>query len=422
MSQNTQNDFTPLSSIPGLKPVLAAALASLEVQLDQELTRYRRIRNTGKKHNSVNIQSFTGYNTKTNTSNQNQSESGTILQNTIQAREQRISLPSIPVAMPIVSVSNTINNNETVTTSEKVPQQEITDTEKLLSSIVPTKNATTEKEEIISTKDPIKQPDDYLESSEALLRSLNDEPTQKPKFQSSSNSILSPMGIGSMFLLLLASLTLGYVVLNPKNLPKWNLNLSNNNPSSSISSSENTQTKENAISSTISPTSEPEIKYPNLASQEFTQVRDPNDVVGLKPKIKPTPQITPTLTTQPPIPAMGTLPKLSPVPNVPNITSTPVSKLSPASSITSSPSPVPKATISLASLPEDIKPGANGYYYIITDNESQDSLAAAKKVVADAYLSPNGKFIYLGALKTKDDIKRRLQELADQGIAGRVQE
>ena len=49
-------------------------------------------------------------------------------------------------------------------------------------------------------------------------------------------------------------------------------------------------------------------------------------------------------------------------------------------------------------------------------------LAAVRKVVSDAYLSSNRKYIYVGGLKTKEEVKRRLQELADKGIQARVQE
>ncbi|MBD2139761.1 hypothetical protein H6F32_19935 [Anabaena sp. FACHB-1237] len=429
MSQNTQNDFTPASSTPGLKPALAAALASLEVQLDQELTKYRRIRNTGKKHNYLNIQSFTASNNKT--FNQSTTNIDTIIPNTGLIEDKSISLPLIPVTAPSLTISNIISNSENVTTDEKPPNQEIytngTDTEEMINSIVHSKPTTTETEEITSTTDTVNHPDEYLESSEALLRSLNDELTPEIKPQSYSESVLSPTGIASMFLLLLASLILGYVVLNPKYLPKLNFNLSNNNSFSSISTSKNAKPGDRIITSTTVPEITPIAKYPNLASQEFTQVRDPNDVVGLKPKVNPTPvipQITPTtLTIQPPLTSIAPLPKLSPfiadVPNITNSSSSRVSQISPSPSISTSSTPETK--ISLAPLPEDIKPGANGYYYIITDNDSKDSLAAAKKIVADAYLSPNGKYIYLGALKTKDDVKRRLQELANQGVAGRVQ-
>ena len=79
-----------------------------------------------------------------------------------------------------------------------------------------------------------------------------------------------------------------------------------------------------------------------------------------------------------------------------------------------------KPKIGLSQFSEDIKPSQNGYYYIITDNVQNESLTAVRKVSPDAYLSPNRKYIYVGVLKTKEEVKIRLQELADQGIQASV--
>ncbi|MFN7502787.1 MAG: protein kinase domain-containing protein [Dolichospermum sp.] len=75
-----------------------------------------------------------------------------------------------------------------------------------------------------------------------------------------------------------------------------------------------------------------------------------------------------------------------------------------------------KPKIGLSQFSENIKPSQNGYYYLIADNVQKDSLTAVRKVVIDAYLSSNRKYIYVGVLKTKEEVKIRLQELADQGV------
>jgi hypothetical protein len=62
----------------------------------------------------------------------------------------------------------------------------------------------------------------------------------------------------------------------------------------------------------------------------------------------------------------------------------------------------------------------NPYYYLITDNESDTILSAAKEVVPDAYLSPNQKYIYLGAFLTPEEAKQRLQQLEARGIKARL--
>ena len=392
MNQNPLIDSTKSSQTSGLNPTLTTALASLEIQLEQELTRYRRTRKNTTPQTARSVENYTRHQTAT-------------LFNEIQ-------LPAVPpVAIPSENPFLT-NETEAINFPQEFANSEIEEIptppnlEKSSSSIVPTKTPTPENQTLLSTNDPPKQPNDYLESSEALLRSLTAESpqTQTPNSPKSRDSVLSPLGIGSMLLLLLASLTLGYVIFNPKSLPKLNFsNLPNNNSSPTA---ENTEVIENNFQPTIEPKITPIAKYPNLASQEFREVRDPKDVVDLTPKVKPTPQIIPTsLAIQPSITPISPLPTLSPLPTVLNTFT-----------------PLPKPTATSSPLPEDVKPSANGYYYVITDNQGDKALTAAKQVVPDAYLSPNKKFIYLGALKTKDEIKRRLQELEAKGIKGRLQE
>ncbi|BAZ84888.1 hypothetical protein [Dolichospermum compactum] len=395
MNQNPLIDSTKSPQTRGLNPTLTTALASLEIQLDQELTRYRRTRKNTKSQTSRNVESYTNYQTT--------------------ALSKEIQLPVVPpVAIPSEN-SFLTNETETINFPQEFANSGIEETptppnlEKSTSSIVSTKIPSSDNQTLLTTNDPPQQPNDYLESSEALLRSLTAvaPQNQTPNSPKSRDSVLSPLGIGSMLLLLLASLTLGYVVFNPKNLPKLNFtNLRDNNSSKTAENTENTEIIENSSQLTTTSKINPIAKYPNLANQEFRQVRDPKDVVDLTPKVKPTPQIIPTpLVIQPSITPISPLPKLSPLPN-----------------ILSKSTPLPKPTATSLPLPEDAKPSANGYYYIIADNQGDKALTAAKQVVPDAYLSPNKKFIYLGALKTKDEIKRRLQQLEAKGIKGRLQQ
>lgn len=71
-------------------------------------------------------------------------------------------------------------------------------------------------------------PDDYLESSEELLRSLEDEEKRAEAIAAESvssasksslvDSIFTPLGVGSILLLILSSATLGYLVIRPSTL------------------------------------------------------------------------------------------------------------------------------------------------------------------------------------------------------------
>ena len=395
MNQNPLIDSTKSPQTPGLNPTLTMALASLEIQLDQELTRYRRTRKNTKSQTARSVESYTNYQTTT--------------------LSKEIQLPAVPpVAIPSEN-SFLTNETETINFPQEFANSDIEETptppnlEKSTSSIVPTKIPSSDNPTLLTTNDPPQQPNDYLESSEALLRSLTAEAPQNqtPNSPKSRDSVLSPLGIGSMLLLLLASLTLGYVVFNPKNLPKFNFSSAlNNNSSKTAENTQNTEIIENNSQLTGEPKITPIAKYPNLATQEFRQVRDPKDVVDLTPKVKPTPQIISTpVAIQPSITPISPLPRLSPLPNT-----------------LSKSTPLPKPTATSLPLSEDVKPSANGYYYIIADNQGEKALTAAKQVVPDAYLSPNKKFIYLGALKTKDEIKRRLQQLEAKGIKGRLQQ
>ncbi|WP_413175119.1 hypothetical protein [Anabaena azotica] len=393
MSQNPIIDSgTQSSKMSGLKPELATALASLEVQLDQELTRYRRARKGFKQTKQFGVESYTP--------NQPQQLNGmTETLGKFQPTLPEIKTNAISPESPVLKTDNQaqISHSPVSSIQEsgkiKVPADP---SPKSISSIVPTKAQATENETIIPTENASAHPDDYLESSEALLRSLKEEAAEPKKLSASSDSLISPVGIGSMLLLLLASLTLGYVVFNPKTLPQLNLGKLFNGGSS-------TNTENTAITeSNVLPIAQPEItpipKRPNLAAREFPQVRDPNDVVGLKPKVRATPTEIPQ----------------------PIAVSTPKNPVVPVDSVSTA--PIPKPTQTLSAVNAEIKPSADGFYYLIADNQGDSALAAAKRVVPDAYLSPNKKYIYLGALKTKEEVKLRLQQLQAQGIKATVQQ
>ncbi|XHX76834.1 MAG: hypothetical protein RBJ76_20700 [Stenomitos frigidus ULC029] len=61
--------------------------------------------------------------------------------------------------------------------------------------------------------------DDYLESSEELLRSLADQQADVQAERNFMQSLLTPLGVGAMLLLLLSSAMFGYVIMNPSSLP-----------------------------------------------------------------------------------------------------------------------------------------------------------------------------------------------------------
>jgi hypothetical protein len=400
MSQNpTIDPRTPSSKTSGLKPALATALGSLEVQLDQELTRYRRARNGVRQPKKVSVQSYIPnppqqLNTMTGTLGITQPLVAEVNTNAIAPENPGLEIEKQEEINPFPLASA---QDSTTAPSLPFPPPPPPVRAKSISSIVPTKPKASESETLAPANDTPQHPDDYLESSEALLRSLQEEQPQTKKSSNSNDSLLSPLGIGSILLLLLASLTLGYVVFNPQTLPK--LNLSKLFNWISPPTEENTGVAENNSSAIAQPNITPIPKYPNLAAREFPQVKDPNDIVGLKPKVRPTPTTIPKpITIETPINPV-VLPSL-----LPNVSAT----------------PQPQQT--LPGLNAEIKPSADGYYYLVADNQGDGVLAAVRQVVPDAYLSDGQKYIYLGALKTKEEVNQRLQQLKAKGIKARVRQ
>ncbi len=411
MSQNSPIDSgTQSSKTSGLKPALAAALASLEVQLDQELTRYRRTRIGTRTPNQTRVGNYIG-------SQPQELTDMTLTVGTTQPSVAEIHTNTLPKSVPDeASVEKpapvTIIKTESLDNSEASPNSKSSETQVPLpqvssSSIVPAAVKAPQDDHLTEVNGTAKQPDDYLESSEALLRSLTDEQPRINKPSNSNDSLLSPLGIGSMLLLLVASLTLGYVFFNPKSLPQLNIGkLLNGNSSPSVANTPEVGTNPQPEITTVP-------RYPNLAAKEFPEVKDPNDIVGLQPKYQPTP-------TAPPNPIVAQTPSnpllVEPLPQVQQ----PLPPLGSPPIPTEKPSPQPTTTSPAASA--QIKPAADGFYHIVIDNQGDRALAAARKVVPDAYLSPSKKFIYLGSLKTKEQVLQRLQQLQSKGIKARVQQ
>lgn len=405
MSQNPLIDSgTQSSKTSGLNPALAAALASLEVQLDQELARYRRTRTgtrTLNQSTGSNISSASPSLTAIATiSNQTQPSGAEIKINA-----PAVSVPhtpqgeSAPAALHTESFDNFQLSSPTNTeTQTSVPNS--------TSSIVPAVIKVTNSENFSPSDNRPKQPEDYLESSEALLRSLTEEPspTRKPS-NNSHDSLLSPLGLGSMLLLLMASLSLGYLVLNPKSLLQLNISkLFNGNSSPNVNNTGKPQSK---LAQEPQQELTPIPKYPNLAAKEFPEVRDPNDVVGLKPKL----QTPPTALPNPfPIEKPVNPTTVKPVPQVP-----------PLAGLNSPQNP----NVPVPGQPQpnaQIKPATDGLYHIVMDNQGDRAFSTARQIIPDAYLSLDNKLIYLGAFNTKEEAQQQLQQLQARGIKARVQQ
>jgi hypothetical protein len=445
MSQNPlMHSSSQFSKTPSLKPALASTLASLEVQLDRELARYRRYRGKSRTSNQVQPANSNGsqlqYSTSTNTNIKDNIVEVTT-QPVVEAERQEIpvshinsnlspihvtEIPTPPPPPPLqvakVAMSVATLATESTRTEPNTPQT---------ASIVPAAKPKAESNSNNSDLGvpPTSEPDDYLESSEALLRSLAEEAPKEQK-QKANNSLLSPLGIGSILLLLMASLILASAIINPKSLPfRLDGLFRRNNPAVS-KNSETVGGKGQISARNVEVASVP--KYPNLARKEFPEVNNPNDVIGLKPKSSSNPITTNSLPIQNKIPQnqiptqqipQNQIPQNQiptqqiPRPAVP-IAPTTINPLTANSPTANLPSPQPTQEVPIS----QIKPSADGFYHIVIDNTDPNAFANARKAVPDAYISDDKKLILLGAMKDKNGVQELLNEVKAKGINARIRQ
>jgi hypothetical protein len=396
-----------LSSTP-IKPVLQAALGCLDVNLEAELTQYRRHRRRAEQWVSPSIRP--GKPTGT-TDQQLGKNPPAAAEETQQLLSMPLSLAGIPGDAPIAT-----------TKSSK-----------------PTKLSGTAS-----------APDNYLESSEKLIESLDESRAEPPEERSLAASLFTPLGLSSMLLFLLSCTALGYAVMHPSSVAKMaglNRWFDRNTPS----------TDESPAITTVADTGSKELpKAPNLASKESAFVElDLSTLSNVKPtvspiaspspkaSIPPTPAAIPIQTAAVPIPtedgnsARGTqqglnnlstalLPSPSPsaaqpVPTLPTLppTSSPlaVTTASPAPVSPAAASPAPASPAPAATLGTPAR-AADGFYYVVTDYTDEKSLQQARTAVPDAYVRnfSKGVKIQMGALNDAASAERLVKELQAKGV------
>jgi predicted lipid-binding transport protein (Tim44 family) len=305
--------------------------------------------------------------------------------------------------------------------------------------------------------------EDYLESSEELLRSLAEEEAEIQAEQGFMQNLVTPLGIGSMLLLLLSSAMFGYVVMNPSTLTRLLT-------ARTVSSTQVPLKSSGPSESTGEIASAPN---PNLAAQEFKQLnlntlgtvktnQNPASGISTSPTASPTPTSSPTPlstrlgasgnSTTTPILSPPQLQPSSPMPiveapvrspqNYPPVqpaNSYPPPVVAPPSSRSSytppatpyrSPAQEPSLPTTTPAPPVSPAPPNNNSsseasypYKIVTHYANDHSLEAARKAVPDAFV-PNfpdaGAKIQLGAYQDANSAEARVQELRRQGIAAEV--
>ncbi len=342
-----------------LHPNLKAALASLDLHLEDELALYRRQRRTSTmmpSSRSVKVAPI----------------------------EHLDNLPQ-PAAQPLLSLEPELPAEITTPEAQDSPQTE------------------------------------YLASSAQLLEEIEDAVAEAPEPKPASDGLLTPLGVGSMLLLLLSSASVGYLVMNPNVASRLGLS----RPSTSVA------TSPSAAAPVASPTGVPS---PNLAVNELERL-DANSIPRLTPQaaerspiptLPPSPaatKTTPSGTTNPAL--ISGSPRLSDALGIPatsNPLPVPASPVSPTTS--SSPQTSPQTNPQVSPSPQTSPARRRTPFFVVLVDYTDDrSLAQARTVIPEAYLEEipdQGTKIQMGAFLSENEAKALVDQLRQRGITATI--
>ncbi|MBE9179918.1 SPOR domain-containing protein [Oculatella sp. LEGE 06141] len=321
------------------------------------------------------------------------------------------------------------------------------------------------------------EPDDYLASSEELLRSLADEEKELRAEQEPAllDTLLTPLGIGSMLLLLLSSATLGYLIMNPSSLNLAGLkSLFGDRSTSEVASETASGQAVGASGNSVLPNS------PNLASEEFVDLSlsnlgtlpaDRNVQPSVSPSpaqpspgAAPAPAASPEATTNravaaqnpadlPTVPIPRSAPAVvapAPVRSAPPVAAAPArsapaparsapapaqpapvqesrrpappARIAPPPSVVAAPASVPASPPPVVAAPSTPTPVQEEYYHVVTEFSSDRSLEQVREAVPDAYVRnfSNGARVQAGAFNSQEGAADLVRELSEQGISAEV--
>ncbi|MGC9526198.1 MAG: hypothetical protein ACP5D7_11745 [Limnospira sp.] len=377
MSQLSSNNST--SPPPELKPALQSILGSLDVKLEQELTRYRRYRRGSQKPGERSPISGSG--TSKPTPEAIGMSPGTDPPKPEAPRPPGWESVVLPEAAPIVpraqngATSNGNGSHDTATVAEPAP-------------------------------------DGYLESTEQLIDSIERrrEYRRQRRDRTLAGRLLTPVGLLSMLLLFLSCAVLGYVVTSPAGMRVLGLDR--------IFKRE-TPEAEPVEAADVEPTS------PNLATQEFVEL-DLNTLSNIDPD--PDPPVTPPSPAPIPPDASTAAPAQTtptPIPTGPGLNNLsdellpePAPPAPAPAPAPATPTPTPGGGSAAQPTGEPVR-AEDGFYYVVTDYQDEAGLEAAREVVPDAYVREfeTGVKIQFGALGDAASAKRLAEELRVQGIS-----
>ena len=392
MNQLSSVESSPPSSVPQpLNPTIKAVLSSLDVHLEEELTRFRR-QHKGKNPLSTNGSSRVKVDKTLDLISVKATGGRTDAAN-------GVSMPTGGTQSEVRSPNQQdIPATDFATAEFSTPHSEAVDTNYAQSAPAAT----------------FMQPDDYLESSEALLKNLAEpeNPLEQKQPERTQDGLLSPLGIGSMLLLLLASASLGYVVMNPASVSHLNRLFEPQKPKVAENSAKTPAPSGNGLVGGI-PNS------PNLASQEFDDLTL-RSLSTVKPRVAsiPSPAPRPQLPVSSPAPLPSSVASGVPLDLSGSLLPQP---LQPTPGGTTTIQPAPGINNNQSNAARQSTANARSQdnrYLVVMEYSGSRSLSVARKAQPNAFVVtlPEGRRIQLTAFPTAPLARAKIQQLQSQGI------
>jgi hypothetical protein len=399
----------------GLHPVLRTALANLDVQLEEELARYRRQRAGG---SSVARHA-----------------------NRKRTAKQPDLIAIAATDAKVVNFEPTNSESQIDVTNRDAENQEAIAANLALANPSTASNLSSNLDDAADLQQPDAQLDDYLESSEELLRSLAEEEAKVQAERGFMRNLLTPLGVGSMLLLLLSSALFGYLVMNPASL-------------SQIFANRDASTAPDALPQSPQAATLPggTTPQPNLANREFKDL-NLNTLGTLKPNAARASAAVPKSSSKPsskPATVEGDRPAAAtpqPTSDSPTATATtssstessliPVTPARPAAPESEAPrsapeppeplpairNPAPPVVAAPVPAPVSTSRSEELPYKVVTPYTGDAALEEAKRTAPDAFVrnDDNGANIQVGAYSSSADADSQVRELRQRGISAEVQ-
>ncbi|MBD2538334.1 SPOR domain-containing protein [Coleofasciculus sp. FACHB-SPT36] len=457
MSQgHSVESSTRPSPAQSINPALQAALGSLDVQLEEELSRYRRERGgrgaspaPRMNHDRVRNKPIDLISVSA-TGGRNQSPAPAKPPASPPPPPPPPASPPQAANLEGKGVETTIQNETGYTPPAPAPSFDLSAPGAELATFAtpPQEPAwhpepAAEPPEFVNPTSTHVPPNDYLESSEQLLRSLVEEEASAPRRSERSflDSLLTPLGVGSLLLLLFSTATLGYLVTNPGSLSFLGLDRFQESGTPTVAQNPTATTPTATTPTATTPTTNAPAagaapSGPNLATDEFVDVNldtlstlpssspaSRSNVAGLPKTQVAVPTISPLPSSPAPANSSSGQSGSVPLPGLPPAATVPLTPASPLPGLPQRPaSGQPSIQPSVKPSPTAATPAPNpeGFYYVFVKYNGESSLQQARKVVPDAYLSPEGTQIYLGAFKKESQAQTLVKELQTQGISAAV--